>query len=110
MEEFKLLEQKFKELQESLFQYLRTHKLPVTDRNITTMMNVLKEVQTIIPGTQYIGIKTNENGYIIGYEVFDKVINLQEIPKDLLKQYYKIDKYGRFVLDKEKQERFWGEQ
>jgi hypothetical protein len=110
MDEFKLLEKKFKEMQEALFQYLRAHKLPVEDKNITTMMNVLKEVQTIIPGHQYIGLKTNEKGYIEGFEVFDKVVNTQPIPEDISKQYYKIDKYGRFVLDKEKQERFWGEQ
>ena len=110
MEEFKLLEKKFKEMQDAMYEYLRAHKLPVTDKNITNMMNVLREVQTIIPGTQYIGIKTNDKGYIVGYEVFDKVVNLQEIPKDILKQYYKIDKYGRFVVDKEKRERHWGEQ
>lgn len=110
MEEFKLLEVKFKEMQEAMFQYLRKHKMPIEDRNITQMLQYMQEVQTIIPGHQYIGLKTNEKGYIIGYEVFDKVVNLQEIPGDLLKQYYKVDENGRFEVDKEKLERFWGEQ
>jgi len=42
--------------------------------------------------------------------VFDKVINTQPIPDDISKQYYKVDKFGRFSVDEEKRERFWGEQ
>jgi hypothetical protein len=110
MSELKILEAKIKEVQGALTQYLRVHKISADEKNVTDMMNSIREIQTFIPGHQYIGLKTNEKGYITGYEVFDKVVNLQEIPKDLEKQYYKIDKYGRFVVDKEKQERFWGEQ
>lgn len=110
MDEFKLLEKKFKEMQEALFQYLRVNKLIVHDKNITEMVKTLNQVQTVIPGHHYIGLKTNDKGYIIGYEVFDKVVNVQPVPKDISKQYYKVDKYGRFSVDEEKRERFWGEQ
>jgi hypothetical protein len=110
MEEFKLLETKFKEMQEALFQYLRVNKLIVHDKNITEMVKTLNQVQTIVPGHQYIGLKTNDKGYVIGYEVFDKVVDLQPVPEDIQKQYYKVDKYGRFSVDKEKRERFWGEE
>lgn len=110
MEEFKLLETKFKEMQEALFQYLRKHKLPIEDRNITLMVQEMQRIQTFIPGHRYIGINTNDKGYIVGYEVFDTVVDLQEIPEDILKQYYKVDTNGRFVVDEEKRERHWGEQ
>jgi hypothetical protein len=110
MDEFKLLEKKFKEVQEALFQYLRVNKVPITEKNITEMIKGIEQIQTVIPGHKYIGLQTNDKGYIIGFEVFDKVINTQPIPDDISKQYYKVDKFGRFSVDEEKRERFWGEQ
>ena len=110
VDEYKVIEAKVTKLQDALFAFLRKNKVQVPDKKMETLIQALQNIQTIIPGTEYVTVDRNSAGYIEGFTIADGVsARVDEVPEDLNRGYYKMDESGRFILDDEKRERYWAE-
>lgn len=76
---------------------------------IDELLANIEEINTIVPGKQYIKYTENERGFIVDFEIVDDILPDQEIPEDLGAGFWKKDEHGDFYEDQEEKERLWGE-
>lgn len=107
-DEYTVIRVQIQELQESLFNFLRKNKVQVPDKKISSLLQGLEDIKTIVNGHNLVMVVLDELGYITGYSITDSASDkVDEIPEDLGRGYYKMDENGRFIRDDEKYERYW---
>jgi hypothetical protein len=66
----------------------------------------LLRLPVLKPYKTYLGIQTNEEGYVTSYSRIDTFMEERALPEDLLRGYYKIVD-GKPVLDEERRRVLW---
>ena len=108
MDEYTIIRVQIEKLQESLFQFLRKNKVQVPDKKISSLLQGLEDIKTIVNGHDLVMVVLDDLGYIVDYSITDSASDkVDEIPEDLGRGYYKMDENGRFIRDDEKYERYW---
>lgn len=94
---------------EELVQFLVDSGAEVKSSKLKDIKLLLKRMVVLNPKKEYLSIVTDKNGYIIGYNIMDSFIEKVDLPEDLARGYYKINKNNKPVLDKKRRRELWGE-
>jgi hypothetical protein len=92
-----------------LYNFLVSCGLKPKDKQLSTLTEALKEVKALKPTVQYIAYQINGNGFV------DKAIDMvtftevNDVPKDILRGYYKVDEKGNLVIDYGRKAILWGD-
>lgn len=68
-------------------------------KSLESLITDVVNLRVINKGKKYISVNTDRNGYVIGHYSTDDIINIQDLPKDFTKGYYKITEEGEIELD-----------
>lgn len=102
---FKLVDQ----FVDEIVNFLRESGVEVKSQKLSNIKRQLQEIVVLSSEKDYVSVVTDKNGYIKGYNIMDTVIENVDLPKDLDKGYYKINKNNKPVLDKKRRRDLWGD-
>lgn len=92
-----------------LYHFLVSCGLNPKDKKLSTLTEMLKEVKALKPKITYVAYSIDENGYI------DKAVNMKTftqvdaMPVDILRGYYRVDEKGNLVIDHARKSVLWGD-
>lgn len=78
-------------------------------KKLSHIRNALKALTVKNNEKEYVSVVTDKNGYINGYNIMDTIIENKDLPEDLDKGYYRLDKNNNPVLDKKRRRDLWGD-
>jgi hypothetical protein len=89
-------------LSEMLVNFLEECNVTLTikekEQSFKKLLERLPEIIAIRKDKSYLGVETDDNGYIISLLGIDGILEQQELPVDITAGYYKYEK-GNFILD-----------
>jgi hypothetical protein len=94
---------------EELVQFLIDSGVEIKSQKLADIKTQLQEIVILNPKKDYISIVTDKNGYIKGYNIMDTIVENVDLPEDLGKGYYKLNKNNKPVLDKKRRRDLWGD-
>jgi len=99
----------FDQFIEELAQFLVDSGVKVKSGKMENIKKQIKELKVLNPNKSYVSIITDKNGYVKGYNIMDGFIENVDLPEDLIRGYYKINKNNKPVLDKGRRRELWGD-
>ena len=81
----------------------------IKGKKLAHIKEALKSLVILNGEKEYISVKIDKNGYIIGYNIMDTVVETKFLKEDLAKGYYRLDKNNQPVLDKKRRKELWGD-
>jgi hypothetical protein len=94
---------------EVLYNYLLSCGITPKDKQLSTLTEALKEVKSLKPSVKYMAYEVNAYGYIINAVEMATFTGVKDVPADITKGYYKVDKKGNIVLDTARKAIIWGD-
>jgi len=106
--EYNKIGQELSVIKDKLHKFVTSNGVRVPDKKLSTLIEALGKIQTIVPGKSYIFYKENDAGYVTDCMIGKRVIPMQDIPEHIMKQYYKVED-NKFTIDPVKEEYIWRE-
>lgn len=94
---------------EVLYSFLVSCGITPKDKQLSTLTEALKEVKALKPKLRYIAYETDDNGYVTEAVEMATFTEVKEMPKDIKRGYYKVDKQGNLVVDTKRKAVLWGD-
>jgi hypothetical protein len=94
---------------EVLYNFLISCGITPKDKQLATLTEALKEVKALKPKVTYVAYETNEHGYIKNAVKMATFTEVKEMPKDVSRGYYKVDKKGNLLIDTKRKAVLWGD-
>ena|SRR5690554_6870381 len=104
----KVLNQMIKDLDnysEQLYQFLCECYIKPKDKKLSTLLSHLDEIVAIKRNRKYYGV-TTKNGIITAINKIDGIVEQKELPKDLLRGYYRYND-GKVEVDEKLKRKIW---
>jgi hypothetical protein len=94
---------------EVLYNYLLSCGIKPKDKKLETLTEALKEVKSLKPSVNYMAYATDSYGYIVDAIEMKTFTGVNDVPKDITRGYYKVDKQGNIILDAARKSIIWGD-
>jgi hypothetical protein len=94
---------------ERLHNFLLSCGIKPKDKKLSTLTEALKEVKALKPNVNYIAYKVNEYGFIDNAVKMATFTQVNQLPVDILRGYYRIDTKGNLVVDYARKNVLWGD-
>lgn len=94
---------------EELVEFLVQSGVEIKSQKLADIKAQLQEIIILNPNKEYVSVVTDKNGYIKGYNIMDTIVENVDLPEDLEKGYYKLNKNNKPVLDKKRRRDLWGD-
>lgn len=94
---------------EELVQFLIDNGVEVKSQKLKDIKALLGEIVILNDNKEYVSVKLDKNGYVKGYNIMDTIVENVDLPEDLDKGYYKLNKNNKPVLDKKRRKELWGD-
>ena len=92
-----------------LYHFIISCGITPKDRKLSTLTELLKEVKVLKPKINYVAYATNDYGYISDAVTMKTFTQIEEMPKDILRGYYRVDEKGNLVIDHARKSVLWGD-
>lgn len=94
---------------EILYNFLVSCGITPKDKQLATLTEALKEVKALKPNVTYVAYETDANGYVKTAVKMATFTQVREMPKDVIRGYYRVDKQGNLVVDTKRKAVLWGD-
>ena len=95
---------------DQLVQFIQDQGGELQGKKLSHIRDALRGLTVKNDEKQYVSVELDKNGYIKGYNIMDTIIENKDLPEDLDKGYYRLDKNNKPVLDKKRRRDLWGDQ
>jgi hypothetical protein len=92
-----------------LYHFVLSCGITPKDRKLSTLTELLKEVKVLKPKVNYVAYATNQHGYISEAVNMKTFTQVEAMPKDILRGYYRVDEKGNLVIDHARKSILWGD-
>jgi hypothetical protein len=92
-----------------LYYFLLSCGITPKDRKISTLTELLKDIKVLKPKINYVAYATDSYGYITDAIEMKTFTGVDDVPKDITRGYYKVDKQGNIILDAARKSIIWGD-
>ena len=92
-----------------LYEFLLSCGVTPKDKQLSTLTEALKEVKALKPNLNYMAYETDENGYVVNAVPMATFTEVKEVPRDIKRGYYKVDKNGNLFADTKRKSVIWGD-
>jgi hypothetical protein len=94
---------------DELVQFIQDQGGELQGKKLSHIRDALRGLTVKNDEKQYVSVELDKNGYIKGYNIMDTIIENKDLPEDLDKGYYRLDKNNKPVLDKKRRRDLWGD-
>lgn len=92
-----------------LYNFLVSCGITPKDKQLATLTEALKEVKALKPNVTYVAYEADANGYIKNAVKMATFTQVREMPKDVVRGYYRVDAKGNLVVDNKRKAVLWGD-
>ena len=94
---------------DELVQFIQDQGGELQGKKLSHIRDALRGLTVKNDEKQYVSVELDKNGYIKGYNIMDTIIENKDLPEDLDKGYYRLDKNNKPVLDKKRRRDLCGD-
>lgn len=94
---------------DEVIQFIQDQGGELQGKKLSHIRDALRGLTVKNDEKQYVSVELDKNGYIKGYNIMDTIIENKDLPEDLDKGYYRLDKNNKPVLDKKRRRDLWGD-
>jgi hypothetical protein len=94
------------DLAAKLQKFLVANGVKPKNSKLSSLIEAFDEINIIKPDLNYIHFTLNKDGYIVGTEKFGAVAQVDELPADIFRGYYKVEN-SKLVLDEKQRQKLW---